>query len=370
MTIVNFCFSKFFEICLCCLCLQYRCLPICFSIIFLKYIKEKTTFSISLSLILFSFWILLSCCWSPDQLASVFKALSTITILLVGTIGYKNYTFSYNKKTLTLTFLSLVVFIMIEYLTKATVRQSIISIFSEHVFNEHFNISFYNRALTGLSISFWPIWSLIKKPLQKWVFLSFFTVFIIYSPSETSAVSFVLGLVGYTIIRHRYLGQMLFWGIQCTLFLSMPAMKFLKYLENYKEKIPHSLWHRFKIWEYFQYNIEQKILSGWGMDAAHILSRQQLFSDQFEVSAVHPHNFVLQLWFELGFIGVVLVSSLLTVLFRSIQHLPLERLRFLYAQIITAFVMSLSAFGFWQTWWLILLWISAYLSKAVLVKSS
>jgi O-antigen ligase len=367
MTIVNLISSMFFEISFLLLGINYRWLPSIFILLLINKTHKKYNFNLPVWLIVLIGWMCLSCFWSPDIYYSFLKVLPSIVILIIGKIGCNNLPFTCSSKRLISVFFLIVLITAWEYLTNTSGRRWFYGLFSRDLFYS-LNISFYNRAITGLAILFWPLWSTVRGQVLQGGFLLSVICFIFLGPSETSSVAFICGLLGYLLIRNEIMEKLLFWALQGILFLTGIGIKILKYMGLFDwEKLPYSLLHRFRIWEYFQQNIEKKILIGWGMDASHILSKKQFFNENYEISALHPHNSVLQIWFELGIVGIIIGSFFLTQLFQIIKPLAWDKKRFIYAQITTAFIISLSAFGFWQAWWLTLLWISAYLSRTLLI---
>ena len=104
---------------------------------------------------------------------------------------------------------------------------------------------------------------------------------------------------------------------------------------------------RLQIWNHAAHLIEQKPLFGWGMDA----------SRSFAGIPLHPHDAALQLWLELGLVGVALVG-----LFWGWVFIGVERLQRMDPAVAAAGAASASAyltigaprFGVWQEGWLAL----------------
>lgn len=70
-------------------------------------------------------------------------------------------------------------------------------------------------------------------------------------------------------------------------------------------------------------------------------------------SVLHPHNYALQLWVELGLLGVIAFLGLVWVALLKIgTKFSLPQQKCALALIVTIWGINLSAYGIWQGWWL------------------
>ena len=129
--------------------------------------------------------------------------------------------------------------------------------------------------------------------------------------------------------------------------------------------------HRFIIWQFAAEHILERPLIGWGLDTARILpggNSELLLGLQPDGTLatgpalpLHPHNALIQIWLELGLIGVLLFAALFGLAVWAIPHGVEKK----YASTIaiavtfTGLVISQLGFGFWQGWWLATLGIAA-----------
>jgi O-antigen ligase len=114
--------------------------------------------------------------------------------------------------------------------------------------------------------------------------------------------------------------------------------------------------HRLYIWQFVAERIAEKPLLGWGMDAARSLPGQErTIPDGFgRVLQLHPHNFALQVWVELGLVGALAFAASIGLIVRAIAGMtadPIARAG-AAATLVAAFVVASSSFGIWQNWWL------------------
>lgn len=143
---------------------------------------------------------------------------------------------------------------------------------------------------------------------------------------------------------------------------------------------PTSLSHRLVIWQFVNEKIAERPVLGWGMDASRELpdAEQQrpvyMMLDQRlgvvgypqPVLPLHPHNFGLQVWLELGGVGAALVLALLLASsWRIIRYSDQRLTPALIANLGIIAVVGLASFGAWQSWWLAAVWISATLAATL-----
>jgi exopolysaccharide production protein ExoQ len=139
------------------------------------------------------------------------------------------------------------------------------------------------------------------------------------------------------------------------------------WLANHK---PSAL-HRLEIWGFVAEHIKQRPIAGWGLDAARRLpggASQVIIhhcdaADQpdgialsSETLPLHSHNAVLQVWLELGGVGVVLgFGPLIFVMWRAF-HSVAWRARLPQAMIAGTTTAAISVgfvgFGIWQEWFI------------------
>jgi exopolysaccharide production protein ExoQ len=136
--------------------------------------------------------------------------------------------------------------------------------------------------------------------------------------------------------------------------------------------------HRLEIWSFVAEHIRQRPVAGWGLDAARRLpggttpviihhcdeaDRPNGIALSNQTLPLHPHNAVLQVWLELGGVGVALgFGPLIFAIWHAFRS-PAWRTRPVQAMIAAtaaaAVSISLISFGIWQEWFLSGLFIAA-----------
>ncbi len=137
------------------------------------------------------------------------------------------------------------------------------------------------------------------------------------------------------------------------------------------QSLPMSSRHRLAIWEFATGKIAEHPVLGWGFGSSRVIGAGQRFDVPFpekpryrftgERLPLHPHNFILQIWLELGAIGILGFMGLAALIFRAASRSVAS----VSSRATTAAVLSggllvaLVSFGFWQNWWQAALWMLA-----------
>ena len=140
--------------------------------------------------------------------------------------------------------------------------------------------------------------------------------------------------------------------------------------------------HRFVIWQFAAEQILERPLIGWGLDSARVFPGGNLDVFLFHLPTgaavpgralpLHPHNEVIQIWLELGLIGVGLFTILLLWIINTIELNGDKNGNYAVsiAVVATGLTISQLGFGFWQGWWLATLGIAAVTTTAMVRQCS
>ncbi|MCB9982854.1 MAG: O-antigen ligase family protein [Rhodospirillales bacterium] len=128
---------------------------------------------------------------------------------------------------------------------------------------------------------------------------------------------------------------------------------------------------RLEIWDFVARKALENPFHGFGIEATrHIehFDTPMLYTPHDHV--LHPHNAVLQIWIEFGAIGALGLCTLIAALLRSlykesqaVQDKTTARLPLCLLMMVL--IVSCTAYGFWQGWWLGLLTLLAALGGYV-----
>lgn len=136
-----------------------------------------------------------------------------------------------------------------------------------------------------------------------------------------------------------------------------------------------SAYHRLLIWNFASQRIAERPLLGWGLDSSRAIPQghgdAKLPSDawaQGELLPLHPHNAALQIWLELGLVGLLLACALVAVpIWRAgRQFADGWALAAALGSVTAISVVAFASFGIWQSWWLCAIWIAISLCIAIM----
>jgi O-antigen ligase len=114
--------------------------------------------------------------------------------------------------------------------------------------------------------------------------------------------------------------------------------------------------HRIEIWHFAATKSLERPLFGHGLNSSRFVPNDGAVS-AFQplgssVITLHPHDAFLQVWLELGAVGVILAGTLLLSLLGALRQWPGSPARFALAAYTGGIVVAALAFGIWQTWWM------------------
>jgi exopolysaccharide production protein ExoQ len=126
-----------------------------------------------------------------------------------------------------------------------------------------------------------------------------------------------------------------------------------------------SVYHRAAIWSFAADRIAEKPALGWGLHASRAIPEaKHQFAPGAELMPLHPHNFALQLWLELGLLGALAGAVGVASLARGIGGDRATRAA-LAGALCAAFAVAGVGYGLWQGWWMGSLWLLLALAAAL-----
>ena len=243
---------------------------------------------------------------------------------------------------------------------------------------QSWNLLYTSRACAVLAIILGPLTLYAITRLGSWVtgLFSFLAILVIVVLPLFSA-SIALMSAAVIFICQRCWPRMTPWilatSIVLILFLTpIAGLQSSQYVESTStaqsiESLPKSWVHRLVIWEFFAERVQQSPWIGYGIGSAHGLGNDpSALADYQRIARIfgnvritaqpplHPHNAVLQLWHDLGILGVLGVCVLILLVIRGLvcggfaPNALAAGLAALTAWLIIAGV----SFGLWQKWWL------------------
>jgi O-antigen ligase len=117
--------------------------------------------------------------------------------------------------------------------------------------------------------------------------------------------------------------------------------------------IPSSAQHRVHIWNFVSEWALERPLTGWGFDSSADFGNRGVepFSPGYSVIPLHPHNAALQIWLELGIVGVLLTLAAVAQVVRGIHARGAAAAKWVGAAAMATCVIADIGYGAWQTQW-------------------
>lgn len=226
------------------------------------------------------------------------------------------------------------------------------------------------------SLAIWMKLQHFKKWVQALVLIILFWT-IQRCSSDTAALGILLG--SGTLIMHkvlpRFLRTMFIYGMP-TVWGALPFIFRTLTPEQYSQWstiLDPSHTHRLFIWHSVTKQLFERFWAGFGIGSSRyrfltydggditIVNGHEklvLFSPE---NCLHPHNFMLQLWLELGAIGVALACLTWIIYWRNYYETSSSNTIAFFG---CALCVAATGISVWQSWWLILLVVLVPVYKA------
>lgn len=220
-----------------------------------------------------------------------------------------------------------------------------------------------------LTCFIWPVmaltWQQGRKPLTV-ILLAAAGLMVVISESQSALLGFITGLfiAGIAFLlkdKRSILRRLASFGLLLVLILSPVLISKTGPIGVISQQETTSTWlknssaiGRLDIWRFVTSHIEHKPLHGWGLDSTRSLTIPQdgFFKEQRWHRAMHPHNAILQIWVDLGVIGILLTFSFLLYLIREIERLRPTAYIAAWGLFTAVFTISTVGYSLWQGWWL------------------
>lgn len=242
-----------------------------------------------------------------------------------------------------------------------------------------------NRSASVIAMLVWPVALIIARFYGRYaaaavIACGALALFALAPAAPLLAFMFGIGAFALTWVSQK-------WGKRLVMFAFAVSVIVIPFLDTLVPVVndflvanmawPNSEVHRFVIWEFASQRIFEHPLIGWGLEASRAIpgGDQQLLLFKLDgyppltgqALPLHPHSAVIQIWLELGLVGVMLLS----LLFATIVSLVPDSLHdragpaTAVAAIACAFTISQLGFGIWQGWWMGTLGLVAVIVVAV-----
>jgi O-antigen ligase len=221
-----------------------------------------------------------------------------------------------------------------------------------------------NRTMVTFALLLFPLVALALAEKRLWLaFMAAFVPVLVIVGSESGAALFglLVGLGGYMLAKlARKAVGLVFMASSTLIWLLAPwhgAMLARLIPASIHERLVSTASSiRVEIYRAFGYAAEAAPLLGAGFNTA----AQPLGEPAYEavprvmqhyILYGHPHNAALQVWVELGLVGILFAIALTLGALRMIARLPVRVQPLWYGFFAACFAISIISHGAWQAWW-------------------
>lgn len=226
------------------------------------------------------------------------------------------------------------------------------------------NPAYLNRSMVTVSLLMWPALALTSgrfATAQKLGLVALVAASVVVSSSLSSVLALAAGLLvmalAFVSTRLAAIGVV---AVTAVAFVAMPMtaklMSDLAVETGVDLMVDMSTERRLEIWEAFSRAALERPIFGWGLEASRYFGIRDLPGVDWTIGPVHhPHNPILQIWVELGAIGVMLTGVAMIGMILAIGHMPASRRPYAYGAATATLAISTVSHGAWQSWWICLL---------------
>lgn len=328
--------------------------------------------------ILLSTWALLSNFWAlnPDRALSQWATTFAVVLLSIVIFGVLKHLRKNQLESVTLLLSISVPLMLILVAIELTFFGFLYTFFGTQFFHKttvFFNAEVYNRGACFLALIFWVLLMAHSKRMRQNLptnillgvvgICTLITLGMLESLSAKVAFVGGVGALFMVLFMPRIGIRLLQVGV---IVFAVALVWFAPKLnpnDLVEKNIPPSALHRVFIWNFVGTKAAENIWQGYGFyNSRDIPNAQDVITLNNQSSTPvgwvnlpnHPHNAMLQIWLELGLVGlcfyVLLIVTSLSWLLKHV-HNPLQR-GLMVAMLVTYLGISLLAFNVWQEWWI------------------
>lgn len=178
--------------------------------------------------------------------------------------------------------------------------------------------------------------------------------------SSMRVISFVTGVgVVASFYMRAYMTRYIVGFLIILTVLTAPIFaQSLRHVDGIMESsLSNALKSRIEIWDFSSRRAIEKPVLGWGLKSSPFIpprgENSVLYDFEMPIRHLHPHDGVIQIWLELGIVGVIIFLSFLGGIWRAIGEISSESVqKFAALSFAVGFLYILPSFGIWQTWFM------------------
>lgn len=176
----------------------------------------------------------------------------------------------------------------------------------------------------------------------------------------TNAAGFAMGFIAFVFgwMAPRIAPIVIAVGLAGWMLVAPWASLFVLSVPGLQERLPLSWQMRAEIWRFATARIDEKLITGWGLDGARKFGVERLSLPgvgEFQAIPLHPHSFSMHVWLETGLVGASLAAiSILAagiIASRTLGHSRAAAAAAVAAMAAVGTIWNVS-YGAWQEWWI------------------
>jgi O-antigen ligase len=214
----------------------------------------------------------------------------------------------------------------------------------------------------------WPVMYLVrKKPEAFYGMIALTLIVTLLAISTTAKIALATGGMVF-VLTYAYGARAIrpIAILAATLVLATPLVTATVLapdrVEAVMPEMKRSGLHRLIMWEFAARRIAEKPIAGWGLGASRAIPggdqvvprAEERYLGQEKYLTIHPHNWAIQAWLELGFPGALLLAALawLTMTQTATRFHNRTARASAAAAAATALVFTMASWSLWQAWWI------------------
>lgn len=340
---------------------------------------------LGIGLAVLAIWTVISALWSP--LDDPGKALRTVALGLPGLVflAWLRLAVPQSRhlhRALMAAVVIATVVLLFEGLSGAVLMRTLRG---EDAASAAVNLERVGRGVVLFSILLWPAGIALasRRPSAGAVLLVAGAIAVIILPMNAASVGLLLGTATLIAVRIVPRTALVALAIAFCLYAAFALwisrhIVTIPMLQAQQIELPTPWAHRIGIWNFAAEQAAAVAPLGAGFDASRAIGAREdvieALRPQFGYAPaalpLHPHNAVLQVWLELGVVGVIGLGLVIVGVMHGLWRWPLSpwRRAAAAAAVVTALPPFLLNFGIWQAWWLATLWLAVALTAGLLIR--
>lgn len=216
-----------------------------------------------------------------------------------------------------------------------------------------------NRPVVLVVLFAWPVALALSQLVdQKFVLLLVFLTVAASFTTESQSAQLGGVVAALVLVSSKYFPRVVLWAVGAGGVLAIVAMPSLLGAADWTRiggtslASTQTILPRLELWQFVAQKIMEKPLLGYGLEAGRFLPLDGMAHQYFGGTRMHhPHNGIMQVWFEMGLLGAVLLALAWGALVYQIGRLGRLSQRYVLAGLTCILVICSVSHGLWQTWW-------------------